>query len=195
MVAAEPCHGDAAGLTLAPLPYLGATPERGNLGRCGRPGVEPPAEIRGHLGDLQLRRPEPRDPSARRCDEALKSPHVDGDSKATLMAAHCRLNAHCRALGEVATLVAAHRCLDAHCRVRCALGWQEQLAKALGEAVGAGGTPIFEPLADCHRVAEQALVLLESHGELSVAGRVSGLVNCYGDPGSAIVADATVEVD
>ena len=57
----------------------------------------PPAEIRGHLGDLQLPRPEPRDPSARRCDGALEGPHVDGDSKATLMAAHCRLDAHCAA--------------------------------------------------------------------------------------------------
>ena len=49
MIAAEPCHGAAAGLTLAPLPYLGATPERGNLGHCGRPGANPPAEIRGHI--------------------------------------------------------------------------------------------------------------------------------------------------
>lgn len=30
VVAAEPCDGDAAGLTLAPLPYLAATPECGN---------------------------------------------------------------------------------------------------------------------------------------------------------------------
>ena len=95
------------------------------------------AEIRGHLGDLQLSCPEPRDPSARRCDDALKGPHVDGDSKATLMAAHCRLDAHCCAL---LVGVAAHCCAwmrTAACAARLVgeSSWQKRLVRPWAQAV------------------------------------------------------------
>ena len=88
-----------------------------------------------------------------------------------MAAQQCASKRQC-ALGETATLWWPRTAACGCALPRALRAWlaREQLAEALGEAVGAGGAPI-EPLADWHRVAEQALVLLESHGELSVARR------------------------